>query len=155
MYGDSIQYLRGDTDAILRIIPLPGLHHICQAFNLDAISTTVLASLAELPLADQRPHHHCRCLGCRNHPDCIFPLRANGEKLAPDGEGHLHTNSAFLLWPANPEHHHGRSHHRRSYSGSHALAAQQEAEDWSCDHVRIGHHHPRIRHRSPRGSVAA
>jgi len=80
-----ILYLHNDTDAVLRIVPLPSLHHICQAFNLDAVSKIVLPSLAELPLANQCPHHDCRCLGRWHHPDRILPVRANGEELASDG----------------------------------------------------------------------
>lgn len=95
MYSDMIHCLHKDTDAILRIVHLSCLYHICQAFHLDAIPTTFLASLAKLPLADQCPHHHRRCLGCRHYLDRIFPLRANGEKLAPDGQGDLHSDHTF------------------------------------------------------------
>ena len=83
MYADVVHYLQGNLDAILWIIPLPSMHHIRQIIDPHAIPPSLLAHFEKLPLANQRPYHHCRCLGRGYHPDSLFPLRTDGEELVP------------------------------------------------------------------------
>lgn len=80
-----MQSLICEIDTILRIVPLPSLHHVRQTIDPYAIPPTILPYFEKLPLANQRPHHHRRCLGRGYHPDGLFPLRADGEELAPTG----------------------------------------------------------------------
>jgi len=142
-----------DIDTILRIVPIPSLHHLCQAIDLDAVPATVLPPLEELPLADQRSHHDRCSLGRWHYPNRLLPLRTDGKELAPTSRGHLHSDHSLLLRSANPEHHHRSSDHRGSHSRSHAPSTQQEVEDWSDHDVRLGNHHACLRHRSPGGST--
>ena len=148
-----MQSLIRDIDTILWIVPIPSLHHLRQTIDPYAIPPSILPHLEKLPLANQRPHHYCRCLGRRHHPYSLFPLRADGEELVSTGGGDMHPDHSFLLRPANSEHPHRSPDHRRTNPGSHAAAAQQETKDWSNHNVRLGNNYSGFRYRSPRGST--
>lgn len=113
-----------DVDTILWIVPVPGLHHLRQAVDPDAVPPIVLPPFEELPLADQRPYHYRRRLGRWHHPDRFLPLRTDGEELAPDGGGNMHSYHPVLLRPANSEHPYRCLDHRRTDSRSYAPATQ-------------------------------
>jgi hypothetical protein len=150
-----MQLLTAHIDTILRIIPIPGLHYLCQAIDPYAVPATILPPLEEFPLADQRSYYHCGSLGCRHHLDRLLPLRTYGEELAPTGRGNMHSHHSVLLRSANSQHHHRSFDHRRTDPGGHVAPTQQEIKDW-CDHdVCLGYHHASLRHRSPCGSTGA